>query len=162
MPASPHPLEAERLASLHAHAILDTAREARFDRIVYTTAQILRAPMAMISFVAADRQWLKASVGIGRRQIHLSYGFCPFAILEDEILVVEDAQADPRFLAMPVVTGAPFIRFYVGVPLRSEDGLPIGTLCAVDTKPRMLVPGQTRSLKALASQVEQLLSRAYA
>jgi GAF domain-containing protein len=160
MPASPHPLEAERLASLHAHAILDTAREVRFDRVVYMTAQILRAPMAMISFVAADGQWFKASVGIAPRQARLGYGFCPFAILEEEILVVEDAQADPRFLAMPVVIGAPFIRFYVGVPLRSEDGFPLGTLCAVDTKARMLAPGQTRNLKALAREVEQLLSRA--
>jgi GAF domain-containing protein len=155
--AARHPQETSRLASLKSYGILDTPREARYDRIVYTAAQMLRAPIAMISFVDADRQWFKSVVGIALRESGLESGFCPFAILEKEILVVEDTHLDLRFATNPVVVGAPFVRFYAGVPLLCANGLPIGTLCVADTKPRQITPGQIGNLKALARETEQLL-----
>jgi len=66
---------------------------------------------------------------------------------------VEDATTDPRFATNPLVTGHPDVRFYAGVPLRNPEGFPLGTLCAIDTKPRRLTADQQRGLAALGRQV---------
>ena len=82
--------------------------------------------------------------------------FCAWTVLDDEPFVVEDATRDPRFADNPHVTGAPFVRFYAGVPLRS-GGRRIGSLCAVDYVPRTLGPQDLLVLKQLARMVEDLI-----
>jgi len=67
-------------------------------------------------------------------------------------MVVNDTLPDPRFRDSPLVTGAPQIRFYAGVPLRLSDGLVLGTLCVIDYQPRVLSGEQLRDLEALARQ----------
>lgn len=54
----------------------------------------------------------------------------------EEPLVVQDATRDPRFAEHPAVTGESHIRFYAGVPLRTREGHTIGTVCAIDRRPR--------------------------
>ncbi|KAF2198548.1 hypothetical protein GQ43DRAFT_400644 [Delitschia confertaspora ATCC 74209] len=51
-------------------------------------------------------------------------------------LVVDDLAADERFKKYPFVEGAPFSRFYAGVPIRSPSGHSIGTYCVLDENPR--------------------------
>ena len=48
----------------------------------------------------------------------------------DSAVIVPDTYYDARFVTHPLITGAPFIRFYVGVPLKTRDGIILGTLCA--------------------------------
>ena len=109
--------------------------------------------MAGVHLVAADRQFGKAEFGIGTRDIPRDIAFCPHALLDPDGLVVPDAREDPRFAASPLVTGPPGIRFYAGMPLISE-GLPIGALCVIDTRPRAGITERERfTLKTLASQV---------
>ncbi|RZV98493.1 MAG: GAF domain-containing protein, partial [Rhodobacteraceae bacterium] len=72
---------------------------------------------------------------------------------QNEPLIITDALEDSRFRSNPLVTGAPNIRFYVGVPLRTPDGHNIGTLCAIDQKPRELTDDHIHILRDLASLV---------
>jgi GAF domain-containing protein len=157
MPPPLLPNETRRLETLYSYNILDTPREHRFDRIVFMAAQVFRVPIASITFVDANRQWFKASVGFSARETPRDASFCAYTILQHGPLVVEDAVVDPLFCRNPLVVGPPFIRFYAGVPLLSEDGLPLGGLCVIDRKPRRVTTEQLRILAVLTREAEELL-----
>lgn len=145
--------EARRLAALRRYDILDTPREAAFDEIVALAAEICDAPIAVVNLIDEHRQFFKAEVGLGVRETPLESSFCAKAILEDDFLLVPDATCDHRFDCNPLVTGEPGLRFYAGALLKTAEGLPIGTLCVLDTQPKNLSPLQQRTLRVLARQV---------
>jgi PAS domain S-box-containing protein len=145
--------EAARLAALRQYEILDTPAEASFDAFTRLAAQICGTPMAAISLLDRDRQWFKSRLGLDCSETPRSIAFCDRAIRGAGPFVVPDAASDPSFRDNPLVTKAPHIRFYAGVPLVSHDGLPIGALCVMDQKPRALGPAETEALADLGRQV---------
>ncbi|SDT76235.1 GAF domain-containing sensor histidine kinase [Actinoplanes derwentensis] len=155
--------EIERLAALYSLDILDSPQEKDFDDIVALAASVCEAPMAMVSLVDADRQWAKARTGTELMETSRDVSFCAHAILERDLLLVPDAQADLRFADNPLVTAENGVRFYAGAPLITTDGFALGTLCVADTVPRQLDVEQQQALRALARQVTaQLELRRYA
>jgi diguanylate cyclase (GGDEF)-like protein len=141
----------ERLARLHDYGILDTGREASFDNLVALAAQVTGTSMGAISFVDRDRQWFKSTYGFEDKQTDRSVAFCAHAILEQvPSFVVPDTADDARFAGNPLVTGEPHIRFYAGVPMMTPEGLPLGSFCVMDRKPRQLDARQTKLLEHIA------------
>ena len=128
--------DAERLRVLRELLILDTPPEERFDRIVEFAAGEFDMPIALISLIDEQRQWFKARVGLDVCETSREISFGGHAILQSELFEVLDAALDPRFADNPLVTGAPFIRFYIGAPLALPGGATLGTLCLIDTRPR--------------------------
>ena len=115
--------ERERLAELAALDVLDTAGEESFDSLTRLAAYICGTPISMVSLVDAERQWLKASVGLSATETPRDISFCGHAILHpDRLFVVPDASKDERFRENPLVTGDPDIRFYAGMPLKTGEG----------------------------------------
>jgi GAF domain-containing protein len=162
IPAPTPPNEAERLAALYALLLLDTPPEKRFDKIVEFAAEEFEVPIALISLLDTDRQWFKAAIGLGDTcQTGRDISFCGHAIMRADIMVVEDALQDQRFHDNPLVTGAPHIRFYAGAPLILQNGLALGTLCIIDTKPRQLDPMALAILSTLRSLVIQELENSH-
>jgi PAS domain S-box-containing protein len=145
--------EAARLAALREYEILDTPAEASFDALTRLAGQICGTPMAAISLIDHDRQWFKSRLGIDMPETPRDIAFCDRAIRGDRLFVVRDAATDPAFRDNPLVTGAPHVRFYAGVPLVSDGGLPIGALCVMDEKPRSLGPDEAEALSDLGLQV---------
>ncbi len=154
--------DAARIAALDDLAILDTEPEPGFDDIVLLACQICGTPVSLVSLVAEDRQWFKARVGFPACETPLGQSVCAHALRQGGTFVIPDLALDERTKDNALVTGEPFIRFYAGTPLQAREGVPIGTLCVIDTEPRPggLTEAQTRGLEALARQVEaQLESR---
>jgi signal transduction histidine kinase len=152
-PAPPAPSAARhRLATLHRYQILDTAREAAFDDITQLAALICGTPMALISLVDDDRQWFKSELGLGVSETPIGSSICAHAIRQPGLFVVPDTLADVRFVHNPLVTGDPNLRFYAGAPLHTADGVPLGTVCVLDSQPRSLSAQQAEALQALARQ----------
>ena len=149
--------EDERLAALRHLNILDTAHEEFFDRITRVLAAALDTPISLVSLVDSDRQWFKSKVGLDVDQTDRKVSFCAHAICGSSILEVPDAREDARFRHNPLVTGDPHVRFYAGAPLTSKNGHHVGTLCAIDGKPRTLTPEQRDMLQNLAAVVSQHL-----
>ncbi|WP_226635309.1 PAS domain-containing protein [Brevundimonas poindexterae] len=147
--------EAERLAALRDYDILDTEPERAFDDIVDLIATLFDAPIAVVNLIDEGRQWFKAEKGLGVRETPLESSFCAHAILEADRMVVPDATQDTRFTCNPLVTDAPGLRFYAGQLLKSAEGLPLGTLCVLDTRARPEGPTelQLKALEVLADQV---------
>ncbi len=142
-----------RLAALHDYAILDTPREAEFDDVVRLACDILQAPISAVNLIAADRQWFKAEIGLGVREMPLDNSICAQAMLENESLVIVDTHLDPRLKNNALVHGEPHLRAYAGILLKTEEGLPLGTLCVLDYVVRQWDDRAIDSLRALARQV---------
>ena len=152
MPAAPLPPdELDRLSMLDALHLLDTPPEPVFDRVTRLASRLLDVPMALFSLVDADRQWFKSRVGLEVGETAREHAFCAHAIGMSAPLVVGDALEDGRFSDNPLVNGPPKIRFYAGVPIRTTAGLAIGTLCALDTRPRTLGEEEAQVLNDLAA-----------
>lgn len=152
----PQPVWSEetRLAALASYAILDTGREPEFDEVAELAAYILDAPIAVVNFIAADRQWFKAEKGIGADSLPLDVSICRHAILQPGVLVVPDLSKDPRFEGNPLVMEGG-LRFYAGALLETPEGLPLGTVCVLDSiaRPHGISARQERALRVLARQI---------
>ncbi|WBH17430.1 sensor domain-containing diguanylate cyclase [Sphingomonas radiodurans] len=142
-----------RLAALRRLAVLDTAIEEPFEKIVTLVRTVLAVPMATVTLVDRDRQWFKAKRGLEADETPRSISFCTHTIKQREPLIVENAQLDPRFAGTPLVAGPPHIRSYAGVPLRTPEGYNVGSLCAMDTRPRQFSPADIAILKNFANIV---------
>jgi GAF domain-containing protein len=145
--------ESERMAAVRRYDILDTPPDGTFDRITAIAARLFDAPMSIISIVDHDRIWFKSHHGVAVDQIGRDPGLCASAILSTDPHVLADAKADPRSLANPLVAGDFGLRFYAGVPLRTNDGYNLGTLCVIDKTPRPIDQKQIDDLTDLASLV---------
>ena len=145
--------EAERLSALRALRIMGTEAEEHLDAVCQTASALFGVPIALVSLVEEDRQWFKARCGLDVDGTAREAAFCTYAILTDEVLVIEDAAGDERFAQNPLVTGAPHIRFYAGAPLSLDPGLRVGTLCIIDTKPRNFSAEQQQLLQTLSKIV---------
>jgi PAS domain S-box-containing protein len=151
--AKPHWTESDRLNALERYKILDTPPEEAFEDMVRLAAQICRTPMANFSLLTEDRQWFKAKFGHALQETSLQYSICHIAIRHTGLFAVTDLAEDFRFAQHPLVIGEPHLRFYAGVPLVTEGGLPIGTLSVLDYVPRNLEPEQISALEALGRQI---------
>ena len=155
-PSAPYPIpedEEQRLRALERYGVLGTHGDEHFDRLVQLASLILETPIAAISLVADDRQWFLSGKGLPVSQTPRNVAFCAHTIAADEVMVVPDALEDERFMANPLVLEEPGVRFYAGAPLRTSTGHNIGTICAIDRKPRQPSQDQITQLKLLADLV---------
>ena len=144
--------EPERSRVLSDYGILDTPREEDFDDLAKIASDVCGTPIAVVNLVDTARQFFKAEVGLGVRETPLETSFCGHAILVEDMMILPDATKDPRFVGNPLVTGEPGLRFYAGALLKTKDGIPLGTICVLDVRPRQLDDHQISTLKLLARQ----------
>ncbi|RUA31079.1 MAG: sensor histidine kinase [Bacteroidetes bacterium] len=149
--------EEERLSELRRLKILDSEQEKDFDELVELASLICGVPISLVTLIDANRQWFKSKKGISDNSTHRDVSFCGHAINGDDIFIIENAVADERFFDNPLVTADPNIRFYAGMPLKSENGYNLGTLCVIDSKPKKINEDQVRALKILSGQASKLI-----
>jgi len=153
-PAAREGAEALRLAALRRYEVLDSPPEPEFDEVVSLAADLLRAPIALVSLVDEHRQWSKARFGLDAASVPRAWAFCDHVLgAAGQPLVVPDTAADPRFADNPLVAGGPRIRFYAGAPLVTPDGHTLGTVCVLSPEPRPagLAEADLRRLSSLAA-----------
>jgi len=153
-PAAAYPVpsdEARRLRALAASKLMDSAQEEVFDRLTWLASHVSECPMALLTLLSGRRQWFKSRIGLDARETPREVAFCSHTILQDGAFVVEDALADERFAANPLVTGEPHIRFYAGYPVLDANGFALGSLCVLDREPRRLRERELRALRELAA-----------
>lgn len=142
--------EAERQAALDRTGLNRVGEVPDLQDIVELAATICGVPIALVSLVDNERQFFKARTGLDATETPRDVSFCGHAILDDKPFVVPDAAADPRFADNPLVTGPPHVRFYAGVPLLVDGRHAIGTLCVIDTRPRVFDDKVRDGLERLA------------
>ena len=150
--------EIQRLESLLSYDIMDTPPEREYDDIANLTAAVCETPIGMVSFINEDRKWYKAKVGTDSTEMKREVAICAHTIMNPgDALVIEDTMKDPRFAGTPITQGPKPIIFYAGVPLVNSEGYALGTLCAIDHRPRQISDEKIALLKALGRQVMHLM-----
>jgi hypothetical protein len=149
--------EAERLEAVRTLKLLDTPPDERFDRITRLAARLFNAPAATIGLMDNDRLWYKSRIGFELAQVPRDLTLCAFALVQPDGLVVPDVLDDDRYADMPRPNSSFRPRFYAGQPLHGPRGLPVGTLCVMDSRPRMLSNDEQQVLRDLAALVDELL-----
>ncbi|MDP5102368.1 MAG: EAL domain-containing protein [Erythrobacter sp.] len=129
-----------------------------FTRITHLVTAMLDCPIALVSIVEADRQWFLGRTGVDIDQTDINASICATLVLGDGPLLIDDARNDPRLSDTALVVGAPFIRSYLGVPIRSEDGTVLGALCAISPQPGAFQPKQAAPLAMLAELAERSIA----
>jgi PAS domain S-box-containing protein len=145
--------EAERIAELIDYGVLDTAPEEAFDRLTSLAAELFDTPIALMTLIDDERQWFKSRRGLDLCATDRRWSLCGYAIEQgpEAVMVVEDAAADERFCANPLVIGEPKMRFYAGAVLTTPGGHNLGTICVIDSKPRSApLPSRLNRLRTLA------------
>ncbi|MEO6042145.1 MAG: PAS domain-containing protein [Croceibacterium sp.] len=152
-----------RARVMAAYGFDSLADDSELSAIAQFAAKLCNAPIALVNVVGAERQRFLAHEGLPVSEAPTANSsFCVHTMTQTEGMVVPDARADPRFAGNAFVTGAPFIRFYAGEPLVSEEGTPLGALCVIDTTPRPdgLTQFQREGLAVLAqATMRRLRSR---
>ena len=147
--------EPARLAALKDLDILDTPIEERFERITRMLSRTLGVPVAAFNLIDELRYWLKSAQGLNEFEAPRRSSFCAHTILEkDDVMLVPDAREDLRLSDHPLVVGPSNVGFYAGCSVRAPSGEKVGTLCALDTKPRKLSGEEIQTLRDLAAMVE--------
>jgi GAF domain-containing protein len=147
----------QRLAALQRLALLDTPAEAAFDRLTGLATRVLRAPVALVALVDADRQFFKSCVGLPepwatRRQTPLSHSFCRHEVAACAPLVIEDARAHPLVRDNPAIVDLGVVA-YLGIPLIIGGGHAVGSFCVIDRRPRVWTAEEVAILEDLTAAV---------
>ena len=145
-----------RLDLLRTLDLLSSDPEPALDRLSRIAAAVTGAEIAMITFIAGDRQFIRSRVGTLATEASMRESFCIFTLDDPKLIEISDATQDVRFADSKFVRGARAIRSYVGVPVMFE-GLVLGTVCVLDSHPRTLSDDQRAILGDLGGMVETLL-----
>lgn len=152
--------ELKRLSDLKVFDLGGLQEDPTLKSVTDFAAKLCDTPIALVSFVEADRQWFPARTGLLARETPRETSFCAHTMRGTEIMVVPDAATDPLFRDNALVVGEPGIRFYAGAPLVSDDGVQLGALCVIDRVPRSdLTLLQREGLKVLASTIVAQLAQ---
>ncbi len=152
-----HPQEQDRLATVCGPCEPGGASDPTLDAIAETAARLFATPMGLVTSLWEEDQWISGRVGTDLEHTRRDESFCAQTILSDVPLVVEDARTDPRFAHLKTVTGEPYVRFYAGAPIVDAEGLPLGAVCVLDTKPGEASSLSLAGLERLAAKVGVIL-----
>jgi GAF domain-containing protein len=148
--------EIRRVQAMERYLTFNLDCQKELNDIVKVVSLICDTPIAFISMMGKDMQWIKAKVGVQIEQMPKT-SLCIHALEMDEMLMVQDTIADPRFAHAAVVANDPYVRFYASANLKSYDGYNVGTLCVFDLFPKTLNTAQQEALIALANQVSHIM-----
>lgn len=146
-----------RLDTLRSLRLVGTPPEERFDRLTRIARRILEVPWSFVTLVDEERLWLKSRQGLDMEEMPRDLSFCAHAILDGDIMVVNDTDRDLRFRDNPLVAGAPGFRFYAGCPISAANGTNMGTLCVLSDRPREMNTEDMVVLRDLANICEREL-----
>ncbi len=154
-PVPPHIIpsnDEERIKKLHAYDILDTPEEDTFNKIAILASQIFNSPIAQVTFVDEERVFFKTNISpLAATEVNRKDSFCSIAILNDEVTLFENTLEVPELANNPFVLMNNGVRFYAGAPLKTPEGLHLGTVCVLDVEPRTVTEQQLKMLETLSA-----------
>ena len=145
--------ETQRLLSLASLDLDYTDLEEHFKEIVALTSKVSGMDISLINLIDPFTQWTIAKHGFQLESLPREESVCQYTILEDTPFEVSDLSADERFQKRAYVSGSPNLKYYFGIPLTTEKGINIGSLCVLDTELKAISPETIDILKLLAQEV---------
>jgi DNA-binding NarL/FixJ family response regulator len=151
--------EAKRIETLHRKRLLNAKPERQFDLVTKHVAKVTAFPVALLTFIDKDTQWIKSASGLDVTQTPRSEAFCNYTIAQGGPFVVANAASDLKFARNPLVTGGPSIRCYAGHPVVTSDGLTVGSLCVIDNRVRTVSKHVLDQLAGMSAIVAEMIDQ---
>lgn len=152
-----HRYETERLASVRSYEVLDTPPDDAFDALTRLASTVLAVPVSLLSLIDDDRQWVLSRYGTDVLEVPRDESVCSDVVAAAAPVVVRDLRTSPRYAGLSWVRGGWRPRGYAAAPLIGRDGLPLGSLCVMDSEPRDFTIAELRALDDLARQAVTVL-----
>ena len=159
--------DSERVSALRETGVLSGQSREELDALAARAAEVFDVEFAVITAIDAEREFIIGqSMDLpgevtrdGSNMITLPRedAVCDHVVSSDDTLVIHDTQRDPRFADNPAINLWK-TRFYAGAPLRTADGMVLGALCLLDTRPRDLGEDEVELLNELAADVAQAVT----
>ncbi|AVF38117.1 sensor domain-containing diguanylate cyclase [Rahnella sikkimica] len=154
--------ESKRHATIGLLKSHDRERDEALKKYTQMVCQLLKMPMSFVSVLDDEKQYIKSAQNIAVTETGLDEAFCVQPLKYGKTIICPDTHQHPAFRSYRAVKEAPFIRFYAGCPLKSQDGVTIGTLCILDTQPRVISDEQVDIFEKLAGLISEFLASWYA
>ncbi|GAB2974800.1 hypothetical protein GCM10027049_06450 [Mucilaginibacter puniceus] len=149
--------ETKRLDVVRKFNELDFKNNRELNDLVTLASEICQVPIAMITLMGEEIQWIKSVLGVDISENTRENSFCKHLINTNEAMVIPDTLADERFKNHPLVESEYGVRFYAGAPLITNDGYHLGSICVFDQTPQDFTDRQKQMLTILSKQVMNLL-----
>ncbi|QYH38930.1 PAS domain S-box protein [Algoriphagus sp. NBT04N3] len=128
-----------------------------FFEITKFSAELCEVEYSLTTLVYKKQLKFKSSFGLEDTECSINDSICKYALLSGEsIFIVEDALEETRYSKIRDISKKTNVRFYAGVPLFTNSGIAVGTLCVFDNSPKKLDPFQISSLKLMGKQISRV------
>jgi len=140
-----------RLAAIERYDIVGEEIEPTFDRLTELARTHFDVDVAFIGIVGEHEERFLSCHGDDYATLERENTMCTHAILEEDVMLVSDVKADPRFEHNEALDELN-IRSYAGAPMRTPDGAAIGSFCLTHDEPRTYSDDDARYLRLLADE----------
>jgi GAF domain-containing protein len=146
-----------RLAAIEKTGLVGVTEDPVLHRLTRLAARSLDAPVALLSFVAADRQFFASSWGLPEpwasdRGTDLLHSFCQHVVVSNQPLLVTDARKHPLVQGNRAIEDLDVIA-YMGIPMNDSEGNTLGSFCVIDHEPRQWKAADVELLHDFATAV---------
>ncbi len=147
------PREQARREALRALQILDQPVAEGISDVVRLAAEVCGVPFATMNIIDDEWQRSLSTFGGDLGPVPRQDAMCNQVVTGGQAIITADARLEPVFRNNPFVNGdVAELRFYASVPLETEAGDIVGTLCAYDNDVHEIAPNHIHLLQALARQ----------
>lgn len=147
------PNEFQRLLALADYDLDTTELEVQLKDLTKLAAKVAGTNISLVNLIDAVTQWSVAGVGMPVMQLPREESVCQYTIKEDQFLEIKDLSKDDRFKNKFYVEDEPNLRYYYGVPLKTNSGHNLGALCVLDTKAINITPEKADLLKIISEEI---------
>ena len=142
--------------SLNSYKLFDPLFEKDFDGITSLAAQICCSEIATIC-IKDQNNWFVSKNDLDLWQFQWVWDFCNYSLKNTaHPLIIEDARIHNQFKINSFENDKLNIVFLVGIPLVTEEGYTLGTLCVYDSNPKKMSDVQIAGLQTLAKSAINL------
>lgn len=145
--------EMDRITDLAEYDLDYSTLNENFKDLTKLAAKIAGTPISLVNLIDSFTQWSVSNYGIAIDQMPREESVCQYTIMGDNFFEVEDLSADSRFKDRSYVINDPNLRYYYGVPLKSENGNNLGALCVLDKKAHEISPEKMEMLKIIGDEI---------
>ena len=145
--------EMERLLALTDFDLDYSNLQENFKDLTKLAAKVSGADISLVNLIDSYTQWTVSSHGISMEPMPREDSICQYTIAGGDSFEVSDLGNDDRFNGKFYVNGYPNLRYYFGVPLKSDDGHNLGALCVMDKTPKTLQPEKIELLTIIADEI---------
>lgn len=147
--------ELERLIALGEFDLDYLDMEKSFSDLTKLAAKVAGTSISLINLIDSYTQWSVSAYGIDIKQMPREESICQYTIMEENAdgFEVLDLSGDDRFSDRAYVSGKPNLKYYFGIPLKSENGVAIGALCVLHEDHKHLSAEKKEMLEIIAAEI---------